>query len=96
VRFVDDLHGCLQALSDNVLAHAYAPRYGGDVHVRTAQDWFDTSLDYVLAHEVMHSVGMAHTNVTEALMYPIYRELVARQALMQPDDQHGLQLLYGP
>ncbi|KAK7812797.1 hypothetical protein U0070_019823, partial [Myodes glareolus] len=86
-----------------VLAHAYAPGLGinGDAHFDDDEQWTDdttgTNLFLVAAHELGHSLGLFHSDKTEALMYPVYKSStdLARFRLSQ-DDVDGIQSLYGP
>ncbi|XP_004709061.1 stromelysin-1 [Echinops telfairi] len=85
-----------------VLAHAYPPGQGiyGDAHFDDDEQWTEdktgTNLFLVAAHELGHSLGLFHSNNTEALMFPIYNALtdLARFRLSQ-DDVNGIQSLYG-
>lgn len=86
-----------------VLAHAfYPPANGvsaaGDLHFDNAETWvvgfpgpgFD--IFQVSAHEIGHSIGLAHTAVPNSLMNPIYTEAFAGP---QADDIAGAQFLFG-
>lgn len=55
-----------------------------------------TNLFLVAAHELGHSLGLFHSDKTEALMYPVYKSStdLARFRLSQ-DDVDGIQSLYG-
>ncbi|CAO2636201.1 Interstitial collagenase A, partial [Lemmus lemmus] len=85
-----------------VLAHAYAPGPGinGDAHFDDDEQWTEdttgTNLFLVAAHELGHSLGLFHSDKTEALMYPVYKSStdLARFRLSQ-DDVDGIQSLYG-
>ncbi|XP_066216840.1 stromelysin-1-like [Saccopteryx leptura] len=86
-----------------VLAHAYPPgqRIYGDAHFDDDEQWTEdtsgTNLFLVAAHELGHSLGLFHSDNTEALMYPLYHTStdLARFRLSQ-DDINGIQSLYGP
>uniref|UniRef100_A0A2K5DTQ0 Stromelysin-1 n=1 Tax=Aotus nancymaae TaxID=37293 RepID=A0A2K5DTQ0_AOTNA len=86
-----------------VLAHAYAPGPGinGDAHFDDDEQWTKdttgTNLFLVAAHELGHTLGLFHSDNTEALMYPVYNPLtdLTRFHLSQ-DDVNGIQSLYGP
>ena len=62
-----------------VLAHADLPT-GGTVHFDDKENWFlntkgqktGIELFIVAAHEFGHTLGLDHTNVRGAVMYPIY------------------------
>ncbi|XP_062058367.1 matrix metalloproteinase-9 [Lepus europaeus] len=52
------------------------------------------SLFLVAAHEFGHALGLDHSSVPEALMYPMYRYLEGPP--LHEDDVRGIQHLYGP
>ncbi|KAI5610095.1 matrix metalloproteinase-9 precursor [Silurus asotus] len=52
------------------------------------------SLFLVAAHEFGHALGLEHSNIQDALMYPMYK-YIADFSLNQ-DDIDGIQYLYGP
>lgn len=51
------------------------------------------SLFLVAAHEFGHALGLDHTNVPEALMYPMYS--YTEKPPLHEDDVKGIQHLYG-
>lgn len=51
------------------------------------------SLYLVAAHEFGHALGLDHTSVPEALMYPMYR--FTEEHPLHRDDVQGIQHLYG-
>ncbi|KAG8446572.1 hypothetical protein GDO86_014140 [Hymenochirus boettgeri] len=51
------------------------------------------SLFLVAAHEFGHALGLEHSDVKEALMYPMYRYIEEFQ--LHDDDISGIQYLYG-
>ncbi|XP_029011578.1 matrix metalloproteinase-9 [Betta splendens] len=51
------------------------------------------SLFLVAAHEFGHALGLEHSNIREALMYPIYRYIEGFP--LNKDDIEGIQYLYG-
>jgi len=88
-----------------VLAHAFFPppnggAIAGDAHFDEAETWtvaipppggrFD--LVTVAAHEFGHSLGLDHTNVAGALMFPSYS---GPHRFLAPDDTAGIQSIYG-
>ncbi|XP_011164510.2 matrix metalloproteinase-2 isoform X2 [Solenopsis invicta] len=87
-----------------ILAHAFFPGKdrGGDAHFDEEEIWLledesneeGTSLFAVAAHEFGHSLGLAHSSVQGALMYPWYQGLSANYELPE-DDRHGIQQMYG-
>ncbi|NWR29109.1 MMP7 protein, partial [Tachuris rubrigastra] len=85
----------------NTLAHAFAPGegIGGDAHFDEDEKWSDfnqeVNLFLVAAHEFGHSLGLAHSNVRGALMYPIYSYENPTTFRLPADDRRGIQKLYG-
>ena len=56
------------------LAHAYYPEVG-DIHVDDSENWTldsDWGMNFLqtLTHEIGHSIGLQHTNVRGAVMFP--------------------------
>ncbi|KAM6291669.1 matrilysin [Porphyrio hochstetteri] len=85
----------------NTLAHAFAPGsgIGGDAHFDDDEIWSDIdkeiNLFLVAAHEFGHSLGLDHSNVRGALMYPIYTYVNPATFVLPDDDREGIQKLYG-
>ncbi|NXA15749.1 MMP7 protein, partial [Sapayoa aenigma] len=85
----------------NTLAHAFAPGegIGGDAHFDDDERWSEfnqeVNLFLVAAHEFGHSLGLAHSNVRGALMYPIYSYENPATFRLPADDRRGIQKLYG-
>ncbi|XP_064588980.1 matrilysin [Zonotrichia leucophrys gambelii] len=83
------------------LAHAFAPGegIGGDAHFDDDEKWSDVNQDVnlflVAAHEFGHSLGLAHSNVRGALMYPLYSYQNPQTFKLPADDRRGIQKLYG-
>ncbi|NXD10835.1 MMP7 protein, partial [Nothocercus nigrocapillus] len=84
-----------------VLAHAFAPGpgRGGDAHFDEDEIWSETNrgtnLFLVAAHELGHSLGLAHSNVLGALMYPTYSYTNPKTFQLSEDDKRAIQKLYG-
>ncbi|KAK7792928.1 hypothetical protein R5R35_008070 [Gryllus longicercus] len=88
-----------------ILAHAFFPGdgRGGDAHFDEEENWLlnevsdeseGTSLFAVAAHEFGHSLGLSHSSMPGALMYPWYQGITPNFQLPD-DDRHGIQQLYG-
>ncbi|XP_070600476.1 collagenase 3-like [Erythrolamprus reginae] len=86
---------------NGVLAHAFPPgkaSIGGDVHFDDDELWtlgseVDYSLLLVAAHEFGHALGLSHSTIQKALMYPIYS--YQADFKLHSDDIEGIQFLYG-
>ncbi|XP_069495142.1 matrix metalloproteinase-18-like [Ambystoma mexicanum] len=84
------------------LAHAFPPGEGllGDAHFDEDESWTKGSegvnLFLVAAHEFGHSLGLHHSNVPGALMYPTYIYIDPEEFQLSHDDISGIQSLYGP
>lgn len=82
-----------------VLAHAYYP-YGinpesiaGDIHFDEAETWsLTTTYDMfsVALHELGHSLGLAHSSDSNAVMAPYYKKMTG----LTSDDIAGIRALY--
>ncbi|KAK2168565.1 hypothetical protein LSH36_16g14041 [Paralvinella palmiformis] len=87
----------------HVLAHAYFPssaKIGGDAHFDEDETWTDNTtaginLLQVVTHEIGHSLGLGHSSVRSAIMFPSYTGYQKNLAL-DYDDVLGIQKLYGP
>ena len=81
-----------------VLAHAYFPEDGrahfDEDETYTHNTTEGTNLLWVAVHEFGHSLGLAHTNIQGAIMYPFYTGYVPDMEL-HSDDIAGIQSLYG-
>lgn len=92
----------------HVLAHAFFPPpvnqhpgIAGDLHFDDQEVWSTThggngdgSIDLlsVAIHELGHALGLRHTNVPEAIMYPTYS---GNRRILAQDDIDGIQSIYG-
>ncbi|XP_073677436.1 collagenase 3-like [Garra rufa] len=87
---------------NGILAHAYAPGsgIGGDAHFDDDESFsFNSNKGHVLflvaAHEFGHSLGLFHSNVPGALMYPTYVFTDPNRSPLTSDDIDGIRSLYG-
>lgn len=86
-----------------VLAHAFSPE-NGRLHLDAAERWavdFDkeksksaVDLESVITHEIGHVLGLAHSAVKEAVMYPSLSPR-GKKVDLRIDDVEGVQALYG-
>ncbi|XP_014456181.2 interstitial collagenase [Alligator mississippiensis] len=83
------------------LAHAFqpGPRIGGDVHFDEEETWTKYNRGYslfiVAAHELGHSLGLAHSPDPGSLMYPNYAYRDTKEFNLPQDDINGIQAIYG-
>lgn len=81
-----------------VLAHAFAPT-NGRFHLDSQENWSTNpnsqqiDLESVFIHEVGHLLGLGHSQVAQAIMFPSISYGVQKRTL-QPDDIAGIQALY--
>jgi hypothetical protein len=87
--------------SSGVLAHAWHPADGGDVHFDDDETWTadfrdgggqPIDLQTVALHELGHSLGLDHSGTTSAVMFFQY---TGSRRTLDPDDILGIQALYG-
>lgn len=106
IRFVSGSHGDGDNFDGpgHVLAHAFFPppnagELAGDAHFDEDERWSldipasGTDLTTVAAHEFGHSLGLAHSQVEGALMFPFYD---GPNRKLHEDDKAGIRKLYGP
>jgi len=86
------------------LAHAFYPHnnegLSGDVHFDDAEEFTlgstaGRNLLWVAVHEIGHSIGLEHSNVKAAIMYPWYRGNGGKDFDLNIDDIRGIQNIYG-
>ncbi|KAK7407295.1 hypothetical protein VNO78_09092 [Psophocarpus tetragonolobus] len=87
------------------LAHAFSPT-NGRFHLDQAEDWVASGdvtkaslsnavdLESVAVHEIGHLLGLGHSSVEEAIMYPTITART-RKVELADDDIQGIQVLYG-
>ncbi|XP_073295114.1 metalloendoproteinase 2-MMP-like [Primulina huaijiensis] len=87
------------------LAHAFAPTVGR-MHLDNDENWVingdfinaapisAVDLESVAVHEIGHLLGLGHSSVQDAIMYPTIPSGVRRVELAN-DDITGIQVLYG-
>ncbi len=89
--------------SDGTLAVGYYPpkngnTAAGDIHFNSNKRWeigyagSGYDVFQVVAHEIGHAIGLAHSATSAALMYAFYNEAFAGP---QADDIAGAQYIYG-
>ena len=101
ISFVEGDHRC-EERTDGVgkeLAHAFFPRYGGDIHMDDEEPWTINStqginLLYGFTHELGHSLGLKHSVNVDALMFA-HPPYVVKSVKLTDDDIVGVRKLYG-
>lgn len=107
VRFGTGNHGGCPFTFTGELAHNFYPpdcggNQAGDGHYNDQYTWSTTvpvpsgqwDLTAVAAHEIGHGLGLAHSTISGALMYP-YISAGSAQRQLHQDDIDGIQAIYG-
>ncbi|CAP21608.2 Protein CBG00098 [Caenorhabditis briggsae] len=84
----------------NILAHAFFPRYGGDVHFDEDEMWSankskGVDLYAVAVHEIGHSLGLKHSANHLSIMAPFYKQYTGNVMHLHQDDIQAVKRLYG-
>lgn len=84
----------------NILAHAFFPRYGGDVHFDEDELWSanksrGVDLYAVAVHEIGHSLGLKHSSNHLSIMAPFYKQYTGNVMHLHQDDILAVKRLYG-
>ncbi|KAF1748502.1 hypothetical protein GCK72_024969 [Caenorhabditis remanei] len=84
----------------NILAHAFFPRYGGDVHFDEDENWSankskGVDLYAVAVHEIGHSLGLKHSSNHLSIMAPFYKQYTGSIMHLHQDDILAVKRLYG-
>ncbi|KAF7136222.1 hypothetical protein RHSIM_Rhsim08G0060300 [Rhododendron simsii] len=82
---------------NGVLAHAFAPtdgrfHYNGDYSFTVNPIMGSYHMESVALHEIGHLLGLAHSNVKEAIMYPAIPPATIKG--LNDDDIRGIKTLY--
>ncbi|XP_057443616.1 metalloendoproteinase 2-MMP-like [Lotus japonicus] len=107
IGFYSGDHGDGEAFDGvlGTLAHAFSPT-NGRFHLDKAEDWVVSGdvteaslsnavdLESVAVHEIGHLLGLAHSSVQDAIMYPSISART-RKVVLDEDDIQGIQELYG-
>ena len=101
ILFATGTHGDAYPFTSlTTLAHTFYPAppnpepIAGDLHLNDAQTWgVQNNIDLfsVALHEIGHALGLAHSDVPGAVMYPYYKLVTG----LSSDDIAAIQALYG-
>jgi hypothetical protein len=79
-----------QTFGPGVFAVGY---FVGDIFFNDGENWSQNYLAGVALHEIGHSLGLDHSTVETAVMWPFYSSLYWSR--LQLDDIHGIHSMYG-
>ena len=85
-----------------VLAHAFYPNHGGDIHFDDSEAWTISSnsnsnskmLLPVAVHEIGHSLGLKHSSAPGSIMNKYY-SVQNSNVILDDDDVKGIHSIYG-
>ena len=69
---------------------------GGDIHIDNDEDFKkETDLMWVATHQIGHSLGLMHSGLQSAIMWPWNARKIGADIDLTQDDIMGIQSLYG-
>ncbi|XP_054271655.1 collagenase 3-like [Macrosteles quadrilineatus] len=100
IKFARGRHGSCEPFKGplGVLAHAFDPISGGDIHFDDSEPWTINTYEGVnllltAAHEIGHALGLEHSKYKNALMYA-YAQGYDPNFRLSNDDIRAIQRLY--
>ena len=101
-QFVRGDHGHGKSFSGGATGHAFYPAHGGDVCFNDYYNWTvdptdNTGIDlfHVALHETGHSLGLAHSTDSNAVMWPHYKMSGGNPRSLTQCDIDGIRGIYG-
>lgn len=77
-----------------VQAHAFYPSSGGDIHFDDDESWTVDKLLPAAVHEIGHSLGLNHSDVSGSIMTP-FTSTLSSNVVLSDDDINGIRAIYG-